>query len=112
VLLGVDASRPADRQVSTTVVLAGLTVYQATLARVYAATGVTCRFSPTCSHYAAATLRHHGLVEGGWLALRRVVRCGPWTPAGTVDPPPGRPQALEAGSNSRRPSSVSSTQQA
>jgi putative membrane protein insertion efficiency factor len=88
VLLGVDVSRPADRQISTTVALAGLVVYQATLARLYAATGVTCRFSPTCSHYAADSLRHHGLLQGGWLVVRRLVRCGPWTPAGTFDPAP------------------------
>jgi putative membrane protein insertion efficiency factor len=88
VLVGLDLSRPAERQLSTTVALAGLTVYQATLARLYAAAGITCRFEPTCSHYAAACLRHHGMVQGSWLAVRRVLRCGPWTPAGTIDPPP------------------------
>jgi len=89
VLAGVDLTRPADRQISTRAALAGLTVYQATLSRVYAGLGVRCRFEPTCSHYAAASLRQHGFLEGSRLAVRRVMRCGPWTPAGTIDPPPG-----------------------
>lgn len=114
-LVGVDVSRPPDRQVTTTMALAGVRVYQLTLSRVYAAMGMTCRFAPTCSHYAAACLRHHGLVQGGWLAMRRVFRCGPWTPPGTIDPPPvplARQASEEEGSNSRRPSSVSNAQHA
>ncbi|MDP1571130.1 MAG: membrane protein insertion efficiency factor YidD [Vicinamibacterales bacterium] len=88
VLAGLDASRPPDRQVSAALALAGLTVYQATLSKVYGAMGVTCRFAPTCSHYARVCLQQHGIIEGSRLALRRVLRCGPWTPLGTVDPPP------------------------
>lgn len=47
-----------------------------------------CRFSPTCSHYAAQALRTHGLRRGGWLAVRRLLRCRPGT-AGGPDPVPG-----------------------
>ncbi len=46
-----------------------------------------CRFCPTCSEYAVQALRSHGLLRGGWLALRRVTRCNPWHPGG-YDPPP------------------------
>ena len=49
---------------------------------------MACRFSPTCSHYAEACVRRFGLLRGGGMALTRVIRCGPWTPAGTIDPAP------------------------
>ena len=47
-----------------------------------------CRFSPTCSSYAEVVVREHGALIGGWLTAKRLIRCGPWTPAGTEDPPP------------------------
>jgi hypothetical protein len=49
-----------------------------------------CRFSPTCSHYAATAVLDHGLVGGGWLALRRLAKCMPLHPGG-FDPVPPRP---------------------
>ena len=38
----------------------------------------TCRFSPTCSQYAVDALTEYGLVRGGWLAIMRLLKCGPW----------------------------------
>jgi len=46
-----------------------------------------CRFSPTCSCYAAEALRNHGVLIGSWLTLKRIVRCNPWGGAGH-DPVP------------------------
>ncbi len=46
-----------------------------------------CRFHPTCSTYAAESLRRFGIVSGGSLALRRLARCHPWNPGG-FDPVP------------------------
>jgi len=46
-----------------------------------------CRFHPSCSSYADEALRRHGALQGGWLAARRVCRCGPWH-AGGYDPVP------------------------
>ena len=49
-----------------------------------------CRFSPTCSHYAAEALQRHGLRRGLWLAARRLLRCRPGS-AGGSDPVPPAP---------------------
>jgi len=46
-----------------------------------------CRFHPSCSHYAEEAVQRHGALRGGWLAARRVCRCGPWHPGG-FDPVP------------------------
>lgn len=43
-----------------------------------------CRFTPTCSHYAAAALRRHGLGRGLWLTTRRLLRCRPGTTGETT----------------------------
>ena len=48
-----------------------------------------CRFVPTCSEYAAEAIEKHGVLRGGTLAVRRLVRCGPWHPGG-FDPVPTR----------------------
>lgn len=47
----------------------------------------SCRFHPTCSGYAIEAIRLHGPFRGGWLALRRIVRCHPWGGSG-YDPVP------------------------
>ncbi|MCT7661284.1 membrane protein insertion efficiency factor YidD [Mycobacterium deserti] len=49
----------------------------------------TCRFTPTCSQYAVDALGEHGLLKGGWLALVRLLKCGPWHEGGW-DPIPER----------------------
>ena len=51
------------------------------------ALGPCCRFSPSCSHYTVACLQDHGLLVGGILGARRILRCTPWSRGG-YDPPP------------------------
>ncbi|GGH01803.1 membrane protein insertion efficiency factor YidD [Silvibacterium dinghuense] len=48
-----------------------------------------CRFQPTCSEYAAIAVSEHGLVRGGWMALRRLARCHPFSRGG-FDPVPAK----------------------
>ncbi len=87
-LVVADLVRTPERQLTARAAIAGIHLYQATLSRAFAASGVACRFTPTCSHYAEDCVRRFGVIRGGGLALARVIRCGPWTPAGTVDPAP------------------------
>jgi putative membrane protein insertion efficiency factor len=47
----------------------------------------SCRFMPTCSVYAVTAIERYGILRGGWLALKRVGRCHPWSPGG-FDPVP------------------------
>ncbi len=46
-----------------------------------------CRFTPTCSHYAVEAIERHGAARGGWLSVRRLVRCRPGA-VGGPDPVP------------------------
>lgn len=41
-----------------------------------------CKFYPTCSTYALTAVQRFGAIKGGWLALRRVLRCHPWSLGG------------------------------
>jgi len=47
----------------------------------------TCRFIPTCSDYAVQAVEKYGVKKGGWLAVKRVLRCNPFFPGGN-DPVP------------------------
>ena len=37
-----------------------------------------CRFIPTCSQYALEAIEKYGALKGGWLALKRILRCHPF----------------------------------
>ena len=45
-------------------------------------TPATCRYQPTCSHYAKQALIKHGIFKGGWLAIKRIISCNPWGGSG------------------------------
>jgi putative membrane protein insertion efficiency factor len=46
-----------------------------------------CRYYPTCSNYAIEAIDKYGAMKGGWMAVRRILRCHPFRPGG-FDPVP------------------------
>jgi hypothetical protein len=59
-------------------------LYQKTISR---ALPPSCRFTPSCSHYGYEAVEKHGVIKGGWMAIRRIGRCHPLN-AGGYDPVP------------------------
>ena len=58
--------------------------------------GQSCRFRPTCSDYARDALIQHGLARGGWLTVRRLCKCHPFSGMDwTYDPVPPPPAKTE-----------------
>jgi len=49
--------------------------------------GNRCRFEPSCSQYGIEAIKGHGCLKGCYLAMRRILRCHPWSPGG-IDPIP------------------------
>ncbi len=47
----------------------------------------SCRFHPSCSAYGVEAIGRHGPFRGGWLTLKRLLRCNPWGGSG-YDPVP------------------------
>ncbi len=63
-------------------------VYKSVLSPILHAVGpAQCKYLPTCSEYAYVALARFGPVKGGWLTLRRLVRCHPFAKGG-LDPVP------------------------
>ena len=47
-----------------------------------------CRFRPTCSAYAYEAIQKYGALKGGYLALKRLLRCHPFYKGDSFDPVP------------------------
>ncbi len=47
-----------------------------------------CRFTPTCSAYAMEAVEKYGALKGGYLAVRRLLRCNPFYKGDFFDPVP------------------------
>jgi len=87
------AGPPQPRSIALTVAGSVLDLYHALMAPFLAAhSGSGCRFEPSCSCYAKTALGRHGLWRGGWLAMRRLIRCHPWGGSG-YDPVPRSPMS-------------------
>jgi putative membrane protein insertion efficiency factor len=74
-------------QTRVAIAVGAIHTYRTFASPVAAAIGVRCRFQPTCSRYAEEAIRKYGVFDGSVKAGRRLLRCTPFTPIGTVDPP-------------------------
>ncbi|UCH13093.1 MAG: membrane protein insertion efficiency factor YidD [Bacteroidales bacterium] len=73
------------KRLLTIVFIIPIKIYQYTLSPLMPA---SCRHLPTCSQYAIEALKIHGILKGGWLTFRRVIRCHPWGTHGFDPVPP------------------------
>jgi putative membrane protein insertion efficiency factor len=65
--------------------MGAIRLYQATVARLLPPN--SCRFYPTCSHYAYQAIARYGLFRGSLMGAWRLLRCQPFNPGG-YDPVP------------------------
>jgi putative membrane protein insertion efficiency factor len=61
-----------------------LRFYRAVISPLY---GDVCRYYPSCSAYGLQAVQEHGVVVGGFLTVRRILRCHPWAAGGIDDVP-------------------------
>ena len=78
------ASMSHRRSAAKWVLLGPIRFYQLAISPM---TPATCRYYPSCSNYAVEAIDKYGALKGGWLAVRRVLRCHPFRPGG-FDPVP------------------------
>jgi putative membrane protein insertion efficiency factor len=82
-----DASRAPARQWTGKTSVLAIHAYQRIGSPLVARIGVHCRFMPSCSHYGVLAIEKYGIARGSWLTARRIARCRPGTPMGTIDYP-------------------------
>ena len=76
--VSIKSFQAAGGMIAGRIVVAIIDVYRAIVSPLMRANlGPACRFEPTCSAYAREAIAEYGPMRGGWMALRRVVRCRP-----------------------------------
>jgi len=78
VYLTAESFLPASAQPTARLGLALIHAYQSTGSKVMESSGVHCRYTPTCSHYAQDAIAYYGTVSGVARAAGRIWRCSPW----------------------------------
>ncbi len=61
--------------------------------RISPLTPSSCRYIPTCSEYARVAIGRWGAWSGGWMSVRRILRCNPFHQGG-LDPVPDMPDSV------------------
>jgi putative membrane protein insertion efficiency factor len=76
--------------------LFALSFYKAYLSVLFAG---TCRYEPTCSRYAYEAIERFGVSRGGWLGLKRLLRCHPLSGRFGYDPVPEKWEEMPTSSS-------------
>ncbi len=76
--------------------LFALSFYKAYLSVLFAG---TCRYEPTCSGYAYEAIDRFGVLRGGWMGLKRLLRCHPLSGRFGYDPVPEKWEEMRANSD-------------
>lgn len=79
-----DGAARAPRRMGVALLRAPIRFYQLAISPLLPP---ACRYYPTCSNYALEAIEKYGAAKGGWLAVRRILRCHPFR-AGGYDPVP------------------------
>ena len=84
------------RSFGVRVALFALSFYKAYLSALFAG---TCRYEPTCSRYTYEAIERFGVLRGGWLGLKRLLRCHPFSGKFGYDPVPEKWEEMRANSD-------------
>ena len=41
-----------------------------------------CKYYPTCSNYAKEAINEYGSIKGGFLSMKRILKCNPFSKGG------------------------------
>ena len=85
-----------ERNIFVRAALFALSFYKAYLSVLFAG---TCRYEPTCSRYAYEAIDRFGVLRGGWLGLKRLLRCHPFAGKFGYDPVPEKWEEMRANSD-------------
>jgi putative membrane protein insertion efficiency factor len=85
-----------ERSFGVRAALFALSFYKAYLSVLFAG---TCRYEPTCSRYAYEAIERFGVLRGGWLGLKRLLRCQPLSGRFGYDPVPEKWEEMRANSD-------------
>jgi putative membrane protein insertion efficiency factor len=85
-----------ERNFGARAALFALSFYKAYLSVLFAG---TCRYEPTCSRYAYEAIERFGVLRGGWLGLKRLLRCHPLSGRFGYDPVPEKWEEMRANSD-------------
>ena len=85
-----------ERSFGVRAALFALSFYKAYLSVLFAG---TCRYEPTCSRYAYEAIERFGVLRGGWLGLKRLLRCHPFSGKFGYDPIPEKWEEMRANSD-------------
>jgi putative membrane protein insertion efficiency factor len=92
----VNSYSAVQRGFGVRVALFALSFYKAYLSVIFAG---TCRYEPTCSRYAYEAIERFGVRRGGWLGLKRLLRCHPLSGRFGYDPVPEKWEEMRANSD-------------